>query len=298
MKTPTFPFTHESVQEELCDRRLTLARNIKGNSYYRRMGSLTLTHPGDWDVDGGALLVLDQKDRVLHRLDGLEAGYGGCRIVGEDVTSASSKGFARVAIWPYEPLGTDFSVAVSSHVDYHEQTMPRLLKSLARAGVESGDVEVVVCGARKDPREEERDGVRFVFVPWDMQGFAGLAAEGKGNKYVLLLHDTCSVDEGFAERVMAVDVGVPHDIILASNDNEIGLYSSWLTGQLSLEDAKPKGFMKRLRQIARSWSVMEGARRSLGEKDVYGGGVKREVVAYDGLGVRKFFGVSESGGRP
>jgi len=299
MKTPTFPFTYESVEKELCDRRLTLARSVMGHSYYRRVGSVVLKRPGSWDVDGGALVVLDRHRRVVHRFDGLETSYGECRVAGESVSEMGAEGFVRSSMWPYESLGSEFSIVVSSHVDYRDVTVPRLLKTLRRSGLADDAVTVVVCGEKMDEGERQVDGVRHVFVHWDMRGFAGLAAGTSGSDYALLLHDTCSVDMDFLERVGAVDVGMPHDVILASNDNEIGLYSKRVIGAFDMEHETLKGFMRRrVQDVAISWTVMEGGVRTLAEKDVYGGGVKRIPVVYDGMGVRKFVGPRASGGRP
>jgi hypothetical protein len=306
MKTITFPFTADSVKAELCGRRLTLARHVMEKAQFKRQGSIELAADGiGWKVDGGALVVLDDRGRPIHRFDGVEVRYGCVYLDGESVSESSTRGFVRSVLYPYVALEQDFSVVVSSHVDYCELTIPRLRKSLLAAGMAKEKIAVVVCCERKDPRDEVRDGTLHRFVSWDLHGFSGLAlgsevvSDGRP-PYVVLLHDTCSVDQDFISKVGAVDVGLPHDVILAADGKEIGLWATrFILPQKPCDTwGSPTGLLGRLLDSARSYSVMEGGIRDLGEKDVYGGGKNRRVMAYDSLGIRKYVGMATSGGKP
>ena len=102
------------------------------------------------------------------------------------------------------------AIVVNSCLSYHRHTLPPLLASLRRAGVDPADVFVVVGDAPEHATSDEA-AARVWFVPWSNIDDTGLiwavSPEGRealrGREWIFYLHDTTSVMPKFGHDVQA-----------------------------------------------------------------------------------------------
>lgn len=123
---------------------LTIAKNLQPSPVMRPFERVVLDTSGkvngseklqSWKVNNGVLELLDGKSNILYEFNGAEIRNGTMYAVGESLLEASFNGFARCAIYPFRPITElRFKIAISSHRDYCEHTLPRLLRSLERVG--------------------------------------------------------------------------------------------------------------------------------------------------------------------
>lgn len=255
-----------------------------------------------WSIEGGALFLHDVRGTAICEFNGAEIRNGTAYATGERLLSASMKGFSRCIMYPFVPVtNMKLKIAVSSHADYHQETVPRLLRSLKRNGFESDDILVVVGGSA--PWVDTVDGVKTVHVEENKMGWtaAQTACHTDGADYWLFLHDTCEATNDFGELLGQVDVGVMYDVIRFSRDkrHDIGIFSSdFLLRNQDALDGRPDKIGPNLFGAAKMISLAEEKRSTLKVKDVYGLGMERDVVLYAGIGIKKYAGREATGGRP
>ena len=296
----TLPFTRESVEAELGGRELVHNRKIGNNLSFCE----SLQLPDErWRVDEGKLIIDDIRGVPAVTFNGLEVERDKVYLTGTDSRVAGRDARPQELLSEGEELGEDFHVVISSHVDYQE-AVPRLIRSLKRAGIPKDRITVVEGG--KASARVEYDTHTKMGVDENLFGLTGLipfithgtvVREG----FVLLLHDTCEVLSDFSQRADFVDVGLPYDFI-GSGWNEIGLWSATFLSELSLNSVdlfsvKPGEVLGMLMSCARM--KCNGRQyQELRSKDVYGSGVERRVMESRDWGVKKFAGGKVTGGRP
>jgi hypothetical protein len=305
----SFPFDDGSVMAELVGREMVFCRHLLSNSKFEPLGTIVLgpdhsvsgAVAGRWSVSDGAIQVSSGSGSgAVVEFNGLETTGGGeVYLDGEMFLESSQKGFVRAVLYPTRKLGDGYVVAISSHVDYADVTLPRILRTIRRSGCAAKTL-AVICGA-DGSREEESDGCERWYVPWNAMGFAGLAVASRvGSPYILLLHDTCDVQESFPKVMEGIDVGLPYDAVLAADDLEIGI---WRTGfvvgtGIDVWATPPGRLMSRFKGSFRMWKSFQETPRDGGMKDIYGGGNARRVFYYDSFGIRKYRTDKASGAKP
>lgn len=300
----TFPFTEDSVREEICERTMMVGLQEVGGNEIFNIKEVVLKPEVEaeginWSVQNGVLLLEDEQAKVTHDIDAVEIINGKVCLGGYSYRQASARP-ARVVMYERLELGADFHVVVSSHVDYEEVALPRLVRSLARYGVPDGRVTVVVGGASGEPSQDK--GYRRIPVEANLLGSTALEYLTEDcditSGYVLLLHDTCEAMPGFADDVKSLDVGMPYDMYWFWH--EIGLWSTSFLKRVKAEGFEkqpPQNISRNLRETAklvRRFTNMQQRKA----KDVYGQGVTRTVYEFPELGVKKYVGRNMTGGRP
>lgn len=306
----TIPFTHDSVRAELADQPLVVYRNELPLTEYKRIGEIILHTDGDvsgspgftgWECGGGILFLLEQ-GKVSHRIDSLEVTNNTVHAMGESLREANSMYSKLVLSVKKAPT---FDIVISSHVDYYQQTVPRLLKSLKRVGY-AGDALVVVSDLAKRPAPLEMldapglegMGITLRQVGYDKYGYTALLEARLQADYTLLLHDTCEAVKAFPEGVADIDVGLNPDFILLAPNVDMGFYSSAFISTVKemVKQLRPDKIRRELKNQANLW--VRGPRaQQLTSKDVYGGGVKREVHLMD-IGIKKYVQSKLDGAQP
>lgn len=202
-------------------------------------------------------------------------------------------------------------ICISSHISFYQTTLPRLLGSLEKGGIEREDVFVTVGGV-PDPRSETGYGEgrtdffchRIDFVThnsFDFTALINVVESGTQRDYWLLLHDTCEAGPLFRERLSA---GMPEDrpptVCLQKRlpSANIGLYARGYLAAMAdlLPHLKDRGksfymftedvlFIDRRRHYFQDTEASETIK---GYEDVYGTGTQREVLYYEALDLYKF----------
>jgi hypothetical protein len=214
---------------------------------------------------------------------------------------AQLSGFVRSVLYPYQMLGQNFRICISSHVDY-VSALDRLFRSLNRIKFPKDNVTVVVGGAGA-VSEETRDGWKLSYVPRNLDGFIALTTLPLDwDGWYLLLHDTCEVAEDFIPRASQVDVGLTYDMILPSlAPCEIGFYSSAFIRLLADRDVftgKTPVTLDLLKKHSRLYHSSVSTVRHVATKDVYGTGIMRDVLYLDSIGIKKYRRVKGAAAKP
>jgi hypothetical protein len=256
-----------------------------------------------WNIEDGVLYLLDERDSITHTITAIEVENNSVFLSGEVMGSYGRNGAVRMMTYERKDLGQDFNIVISSHVDYEESTLPRLIRSLDREGVTEDRVVVVVSGATGEITKEK--GYTRIPTGDNLMGCTALSYLLKEDtelaNYTLLLHDTCEVVSGFLESMGVTDIGLPYDIITAHL--EIGLWSKPFIERLrgldglNLSKIRSYDIFNSLEDLCRL-SCKRGDVTSLRSKDVYGNGVNRKVFEILGMGIKKYIGQSKTGGRP
>jgi len=295
----TIPFTDDSVKQEICGKKFVYGfRKVNDNVFYPK-DEISFDDE-KWRVEDGVLQLINEQNSVKDRINAVEVLKGVPCLSGEGSHAVDS---ARSVLYERKALGDSISIVVSSHKDYAEKTIPRLVRSLRRAGWKS-DIVVVIAGT------EDKDIVSGDFttiaIPDSLGGFAGLQPVISGDlavdtDYVLLLHDTMEALPDFIDRLSNIEAGVSYDFIQAHY--EVGLWSAdFLRGLKELEgfelnQGSVANLMSMFKGLFKLWRKGQEA-RPLKSKDVYGSGVRRSVQELPEIGFKKYLGSRASGGRP
>lgn len=302
----TFPFTEDSVREEICGRAMMVGlMNVGGNGLFNVREVVLRRNRDDegvgWRVQNGLLLLEDEKGKATHEIDSVKIVNGKVCMGGYPYREAGLGKPVIAVMYERQDLGSDFHVLVSSHVDYEKVALPRLVRSLTRAGIPENRVTVIVGGGTGGMSQES--GYRRVPVAQELLGSTAIEYLVSDDcdidsEYVVLLHDTCEAMPGFAESVMKFDVGIPFDVYWFWN--EIGLWSMNMMRRVKEEGFERHPIHKipsRLVEMAKI--VRKFAKREQRKvKDVYGHGEERRVFEFPELAVKKYVGKKMTGGRP
>jgi hypothetical protein len=291
------PLDRQSFLNQFAKKELVLARNVPPATQITPVGTIVFSSDGAFSGDksgrlevgsGGQLMLTDQYGKVEYGIAGAETRNWSTYLVGEPYREASLAGFARCILYERKPL-KNFRICISSHKDYMADTMPRLSRSIARAGFPRDRIIIIVGGVGKnDQAETEAEGCKVVFIEDNFNGLTALSAlpeDGHEGRW-LLLHDTCELMDDFQDRMAKLDVGLNFDRIVAHED--IGLYSSTF-----IHRAVKSGVLNdRLPLIALwhhcfLWMELSPSRH-VSTKDVYGTGTSRDVLYLDSIGVKKY----------
>jgi len=306
------PFDSDSVKEALVEKPVVLLKNDDSSSFFdvvleTKLGSNgEVEGIGNWETQDGALRLLDKRGGLAYEFRGLETRNGCVYAVGRNVLEMPTNGTRRVILYPKVSVASGIGICVSSHVEYEEIALPKLLKSLEFDGFDMKKVLVVVGGDKKDSKAfDTRFNVKIVRRKKNALGFTALCNvdEFAENQYWLLLHDTCDVVKGFTQNLSSVDVGLNPDMVLIGQPkeySEIAIYSAAFIRDNSgfTSDVKPNGYFLGMVAKARTVMVLNIPMKKEPPKDIYGTGIKRETIVLQSLGIRKFRGRNMSGGKP
>lgn len=299
------PFTEKTFLKEVSGKQFRLGCKDVGGSRVSRLQDFSFD-TDKWEIRDGVVNLLDDKDSVIHCIDSIEIKNGTVFLSGEAMKQYGRQNAVRTVLYEKKEIGDNFLVAVSSHVDYEEKTLPKLIRSLAREGIAEDRVIVFIAGSdAAEPQTQEKGYVRIP-VETNLMGCTALHSllldeSSFSFDYMVLLHDTCEVTSGFKEKITTTDVGLPYDII--EGRFELSLWSNSFIEMLrSLDGFKFEGiggydiynFVKGLSRLHRKCEQP----KTLRSKDVYGTGVKRAVLEIEDLGVKKYTGAKKTGGRP
>jgi len=302
------PLTREWVKNEF-DGDMVLCTHVMPGSLFVRRETINMgAEPDRWRVEDGVLSIMDGEGRhVAYEFGGVEGVNGSVVLTGATNLQASSFGHMRAVAYREHLLAdADFGVAISSHVAYEDITLPRLLASLRANGVPDEKIVLVVAGDHSvdAPVSLTDSAITHVRVKDELLGFAALPYLRDTHAYWLLLHDTCELTSDFEDRVAEVDVGMNYDFISVADDGlqcEIGFWRSrFLTGLPdSVWQMKAIDLHRHLMAHTKARCSLPVSTQKTGKiRDVYGTGVQRKVLTYDGLGIKKYVGASMMGGRP
>lgn len=242
----------------------------------------------------------------------------GLRMVG-DVPCAfgHSEADGRMCVlWPQARLadsGLSWKCVVSSHAEYAEVTLPRLLRQLAphvppeRTGVWIGGAD--------ERRTSRRHGVEVHEVEHASHTYTALieAATVADCDYVLLVPDTCQPLRGFGKRLDDLEFGLHWDVLYAVRGDDgaprspVGFYRVGWLRQIADCLNEMKGLDRsRLDKVTRRplpskagvWGFIDGAANagdvSMGRKDVFGSGRARRGRRFSSIGLVKHSTVRDS----
>ena len=298
-------FSDANVKEHICGKPLIMG--------YKKVGDPWVVNADDfiiskeevrWEVDDEALHLRDERGSKTHLINGIEVCKGVKYFTGETYRVSSCGGQLRMLLYERKSLGDDFHIVISSHVDYETETLPRLIRSLHREGIPDEKITVVVAGSHRGSATMVK-GYKRVAFEGNFMGCTGLAYmmghhEIEENN-ILLLHDTCEADIGFKDKIENLDVGLPYEVI--SGHLEIGVWSRAFLERMKDIEGMNLNVISTY-QVYNALIDMCVLAKNLGEgnflraKDVYGTGIKRQVMELPLLGIKKYLGGSMTGGRP
>lgn len=301
------PFTQNSILK-LKGKKFSLGCKAVNGSKVSRLKDFSFDDEDKWRVENGVIYLLDDRESVTHSINAIEIEGGTVFMSGEDMGAHGKSHAVRTVLYEKKEIGENTFILISSHVDYEEKTLPRLIRSLAREGINPARIYVCVAGAEAGA-PEMKDGYTRIPVEENFMGCTALYSLLFNWKlsalpvfdYILLLHDTCEVTPGFADKIASTDIGLPYDII--EGKFELGLWSKSFIGMLrgldgfkfdNISGYEIYNFVKDFSRLYRKCSEPVQLR----SKDVYGTGTKRMVLELQDLAVKKYAGVKKTGGRP
>ena len=304
----TFPFTDESVINELCVDLCAYRNEYPTTEYHQKCRfkmheDHTVTGHANWtgwEVDKGILYILDVRGSRSYRIDSLETANEVVYPMGESLREAKSA-FSKFVIAPAR--SREIAICISSHEDYYRITLPRLLKSLKRIGF-TGPVRAAVADQSKHPNPLEDIGdfgldLTITKVSHNKFGYTALLDVPEGSEYIWLsLHDTCELTPEFMENVKLVDFSLNPDYVLAEAKMDIGFYSPEFIDRVRnvIASGSPAKIRSLLRAEANKW-IAGPKYTTLRDKDVYGSGVKRSVLLLE-VGIKKYIQSKQTGAMP
>ena len=298
---------------ELLGKTMTMATNDRHSNIFKTDG-MTVTFgehnkavvstghslqdtEGEWDISTGALALIQQQVPLI--FDSKEV-RNGC------VYAVHSWHEGRIILYEKKLLDVSkLGICVSSHAQFADTAIPKLMKSVAASSFPPSKVVIIVGDSKTNDFSVHPSGAKLIETQKNLLGFTALseAHELQGADYWLLLHDTCDVLPDFQKQIGAVDVGLNPDIVTFVKTEqrlEIGLYSNKFVHSARVGEIRGKSY-EHMAEVHRQANIIldtENAIKYLPPRDIYGEGVKRETVVFPSLGVRKFRGDSISGGRP
>lgn len=296
--------------ELIVDVKMVLARNVFPATKMEYVTSVTFKGDGTydggitglWEIKDGQLVMSDVWKKPMFFFRGAETRNGSVFLTGEPLMEARVSGFVRSVLYPSKQLGDNFRICISSHADYMDDTIPRLLRSLSRLSFPKDRVLIVVGGV-KEPIAEVVDGWSRRSVTQNFDGYTALA-ELVANPvdfdgYWLLLHDTTEVSETFLSVMQNIDVGLNYDMLIRYA--EIGLYSSAFIRLLGAQNAFNVKVIKKdcLSDFSSLWCELNSTSNThAATKDVYGTGTQRDVIYLGDFGIKKFRRVKGARAKP
>ena len=297
------PFETQDVIEEMVNRPLVLSKNMASSNEFNISQEITFLQDGKvsavygrWEVIDGVLRVMSDKGQLITEFRTLETRKGSVYAVGRNVLEPTGP-IVRPIIHVKKPIGDNFGICISSHVNYEKDAVPRILRSLEGDGFDMSKVVVVIGNDPTNDGKKEVNPETKVTTVRRKGDIFGLSALGNipdccARPYWLLLHDTCEATPGFVANIAGLDVGLNPDIVLirpTQEKVEFGLYESKFAMKLANipHDTHPFDYFKIATQIAMLVEVVVVPFKKEPEKDVYGKGIRRETVNF-GVGLKKY----------
>ena len=310
----SLPF-NDDVVDAMTGKTMVVAENHRNSNIFKKMFEAKVD-AGDigygWSFQierKGLRMIRDGK--LFCEFTGLESKSGNPYAIGYRADVEAQHGFDRVVLYEKKTITqADMGICISSHISYREKTVEPILKSLRKTGFDMSRVVVVVDGDKewRGWQDERADDVKVFHHNADAMGFAGLLGLGITEwssvaPYWLLVHDTCAFERDFMDRVQNVDVGLNPDIVLLyppEQKKEMGLYSTDFVknSRVDIEKTKPGLLFDAFMTEAQVVISVDSKVEVLGEKDVYGLGIKRKTIRLASLGLRKHEGKDARGGKP
>lgn len=175
------PWTDDAVKANLVDKTLVLSKSEHYSSMYASPIEIVLAENGDvagvgrWETSSGVLRFVDVGGALLYEFPALEVKNGVVCMSGRNVREISPSGLNRSMLHEKISLASvKYGVCVSSHTDYEETTLPKLLGSLKNSGFDMSGVLVVIAGDTKailKTTVEDQMGARIVRIKKNSMGF-------------------------------------------------------------------------------------------------------------------------------
>lgn len=306
------PFSEEFLKD-IAGKTFVLASNFRGQNKYTSIKELMVKDDDGTCNDKISFKVVNGLLRLYDRGNLFctfsEIGTNGVVsfFVGYSDQEVTKSGHERFVLYEKICLSdVGFGICISSHVDYEKKTLPVILASLKKTGFDMGRVLVVIGGDKRNDGNSEvtEDGVSIVRRSIASMGFVALSEVNNMPRmeYWALSHDTCEMDKDFFSKMGTLDVGLMQDIVLfrpVEDESEIGLYRTDFINSSGIDvGAKAIGMLTSFIRAAGTMTVIKGTPVTGQEKDVYGDGHKRRVIALPSVGIRKYEGRTARGGRP
>jgi len=205
----------------------------------------------------------------------------------------------------------DIKITISSHINYYKTTLPTLLDSLLKAGIEEPEIYIAIGGCPNAYYTEQLafgdkkyTNIRCDFInhnSFDYNGLIAVVEKPYTSDYWLLLHDTCKVGAKFRKLVHnKLKDNQPLTVCLQKSlpSANIGLYAqeyiTFIADVLTLYKNNDKKFYVATEDslfIDRHIHYFQNcdAKATIkGYADVYGTGTPREVLYYDAMDAFKY----------
>jgi len=286
-----FPFedingAHEVYRHRLFENEFGFDREIEFMSDGKTAEGL------QWETREGVLYVMDDTGDSIYEFKGVEMVNGVMAASGVYLGDGSLN---RVVMCERRLLSDfDWRICVSSCPKNKKDVMPKLLKSMRRAGVDLSKVTVVVGSVPYVDSFQDKDseGISYVSTEANVRGFTALSKVcDEGADYHVLLHDTCIVADDFISRLNAIGLGLRPDIVLfrpPSEGLEMGLYSEdFLRQQDDLEVIAPSERLGMLWGRASVGIIMSGNKTVGAPEDHYHNKTLRQEWKMARAGVSK-----------
>lgn len=118
-------------------------------------------------------------------------------------------------------------IAVASNKNFKDKSLPIILPSLLKAGIEREDISVFV-GGYNEYKYETHHGVHFYFLDHNSYEYSPLieiCEKEIQSQYWFLIHDTCKVGPEFKKKLYNVPENLPEKIAMKSRPSmSMGLY--------------------------------------------------------------------------
>lgn len=286
----TLPFTSEQLSD-LTGKTIVVCRNAIGQSDYIRVSEKTITAPGVFRggqirVEDGALCIFDT-DGIWAKFNAVEYNGASTYMRGRFMRQfdKNDANLQQATLHIKKKFSSDnFGICISTCQNYSEFTMPKLLKSLAMAKIPAERI-VAVMGGHGIDSEDEAGNIKLLTRIADEHGFNGLMGTTDKYPYWLLLDDTTEVEADIVERVMGLDVGLDPDLIRASKDTWIGLYSTSFINRV--KERFSSGVGNAVMNGIRTCLTVEGEETESAPRDIYGKGVRRSTRNMP-IGIQKY----------
>lgn len=180
---------------------------------------------------------------------------------------------------------------------YSKITLPMLIPSLIRAGVNQEDIVVCYNSNREEHGLIDELGITHYYFDCNLYEYVAFLGALKYEEDVFFLHDTCEVDANFLELLTNFTEGKEFDCIRLKLEysNNMGVYTH---SYLKTIEARIEEFPKNINKTtAINWEdsffggrmlYFGGPPHTQGPFNVYGQGQPRIVEHYTAIGIRKY----------
>lgn len=319
----TFPFEASKLMDEFVGRRLALATRTSPYIDMRSMNVVLddernererpdiggnvrgLDGVSKWGYGVGELCFYDDRYKLVYRFNASEISKGFQVAVGQIPGEAFMSGHLQALLYPSVPMSDlNLKVAISTHKDYKDVTVPHLVRSLVRNGISKSQILVVTGGEEEAGEGEFLDDIECIWREDSKMGFTALP-ELYGDDdvdYWLVLEDTCEVTSDFRLALDTIDAGMGQDVIFLEPPSKtcgMGFYCEYfLLEAIKAAENRSDAICDALCNMAGSYYSICDGYSVKGRRDVYGNGVEREVRLYEKAGIKKYAGTVANGGKP